>query len=91
LLAMEGHFFVLQMMLMLLGTAYMASACSCKERSFDSYFCDSESSVIRARVIRAEIVKQDGKPLTDKEKSDTFFMRYEISTKYVMRLQHTFQ
>ncbi|KAL3880838.1 hypothetical protein ACJMK2_033044, partial [Sinanodonta woodiana] len=91
LFAMEGNFFALQMLLMLLGTAYVASACFCEERTFDSYFCDKESSVIKARVISAENVNQDGKPLTDQEKEDNFFMRIEIRKQYVMQLQKTFQ
>ncbi|KAL3880837.1 hypothetical protein ACJMK2_033043, partial [Sinanodonta woodiana] len=91
LFAMEGHVFALQMLLMLLGTAYIASACFCIRRTFDSYLCDSESSVIRARVISAEIVNQDGKPLTDEEKNDTFFMMNMIRIQYVMQLQKTFQ
>ncbi|KAL3880667.1 hypothetical protein ACJMK2_033046 [Sinanodonta woodiana] len=91
LFAMEGHFFALQMLLMLLGTAYIASACSCEKRTFDSYFCDSNSSVIKVKVISAENVSQDGKPLTNKRKVNDSIMMNEIRTKYVMRLERTFQ
>ncbi|KAK3611225.1 hypothetical protein CHS0354_002121 [Potamilus streckersoni] len=91
LCAMEGPFIVLHLLLMLLATVYIAFACSCYKRTFESYLCDSESTVIRARVISAKMVDRDGNPLTDEEKNDTIFMDYEVSTKYLMQLQKTFK
>ncbi|KAL3854877.1 hypothetical protein ACJMK2_014113 [Sinanodonta woodiana] len=88
---MEKIPIILQSLFILLVVVDVTTACSCAWRPLSAFLCDSHSTVIRARVLRAEVIDRNGNSLPE-EPSDEFSFRYYMAmTRYQIQVISTFK